>query len=119
MEIAGIPVTVGMLGSVLSAYYSAVQGINTLHQKHKFMSMILASIVTTCNMTKFALERVDHMFQDKYSTSRRLLKQLTEVYDGIKIGCATTLSILERHVIDLLDVTGSDLPLATRKISER
>jgi len=118
MEIAGIPVTVGALGSLLSACYSVVQGINTLRQKYKFMAVTLISILNTCNGTRLVLGQVDKIFASNSSATQHLFKQHREIFEGIKIGCAMTLSLLETHVQILLDVAGSDGPLAAQNLGK-
>ncbi|GAB7338283.1 hypothetical protein MBLNU457_4602t1 [Dothideomycetes sp. NU457] len=119
MEVLGVPVTVGTIGSLVSICWSIVQGINTLHQDYKFMDKTLSSIVNTCNVTKFALGQVNNIFADKSRARRPLPKEHIELFEGIKIGCAMTLSLLETHVYDLLGVPPGDVSLAAQKTGKR
>ncbi|CAD0097344.1 unnamed protein product [Aureobasidium mustum] len=105
------------LGPLLSGCYSIVKGINQLRQSYNFMPLTLTSIVLTCNTTSSTLNKVDSTLAEYSGTARDLTQELFEQFDGIKIGCTMTLSLLERHVSDLLDTASSEMPLKAQKAS--
>ena len=80
------------------------------------MPITLISIVNTCNGTRLALDQVHNMFLVNYRASSQSIKQYRELFEGIQVGCAMTLSLLETHVQMLLDMAGSDVPLMAQKL---
>lgn len=116
MEIAGVHLAIGPL---LSGCFQIVTTINKLHQSYKFMPMTLASIVATCNMTRITLDRVDSNLVMSLDITKKVNRELLEQFDGIKIGCTMTLSLLEKHVTDLLEVGSSAVPLKAQQTSRK
>jgi hypothetical protein len=116
MEIAGIHLAIGPL---LSGCCKIITTINDLHQSYKFMPMTLATIVSTCNVTKITLCQLDSHFVEDVDTIKNVNQDLLEQFDGIKIGCTMTLSLLEKHVTALLDVDSSDIPLKAQQTSKK
>ncbi|KEQ74143.1 hypothetical protein M436DRAFT_81541 [Aureobasidium namibiae CBS 147.97] len=112
LTVAGAHVAVGPL---LSGCYSIVKGINQLHQSYKFIPLTLSSIATTCNMTSSTLEQVESTLKDYTGAWGNLYQNLLEQFDGIQIGCTMTLSLLETHVSDLLNIAASDVPSMAQK----
>jgi hypothetical protein len=113
LEIAGAHVAVGPL---LSGCYSIVQGISKLHQSYKFMPLTLTSIVSTCNITKAALSRLDSLLGKHNHTIASFDEEL---FEGIKIASTVILSLLENHVADLVDVAANDVSLKAQKTSKK
>jgi hypothetical protein len=105
------------IGPLLSGCYTIVKGINELHQSWKFMPMTLSSMVLTCNTTSSTLNQVDLILANYSGPLERSYGELFDQFDGIKLGCAVTLSLLEKHVSDLLVVGNSDVPLRAQKTS--
>jgi hypothetical protein len=117
LEIAGVHVAVATVGTLASTCYSVVKGINQLRRSYKFMPLTLSSIVLTCNTTRSTLKQVNLTLANLSGTLKDFHLELLEQYDGIKIGCIMTLSLLEKHVSDLLDVGDSNIPLKAQKTS--
>lgn len=103
------------LGSLLSGCYRIVRGINELHRSYKYMPTTLASMVATCNITKITLTQVDSILRKGFEIDGYSSAEFLEQFEGIKIGCTITLSLLEKYVTDLLDIDGSDVPLMAQK----
>ncbi|KEQ79671.1 tricorn protease domain 2-containing protein [Aureobasidium pullulans EXF-150] len=114
MELAGIHLAIGPL---LSGCYKIVTTVNQLHQSYKFLPMTLASIVATCNMTKITLGQLDSALAKDFDIVKDANKELVEQFDGIKIGCTITISLLEKHVTQLLHVASSEVPLKAQHTS--
>jgi hypothetical protein len=115
LTIAGAQVAIGPL---LSGCYSIVKGITQLHQSYKFMPLTLSSIVGTCNMTRVILNRLESVLvKRRHDAFKSSDEELFEQFDGIKMGCALTLSILEENVKKLIGVVSSDVPLQAQKTS--
>lgn len=102
------------LGLLLSGCYSIVKGINQLRQSYNFMTLTLTSIVSTCNANSSVLDQVDSTLAEYAGIGR---DELCEQFDGIKIGCIMTLSLLEKHVTHPIDTAGSEMPLKAQKAS--
>lgn len=115
LTLAGAHVAVGPL---LSGCYNIVKGINKLHQSYKFMPLTLSSIVMTCNTTSSTLKQVNSTLENHPGALREPYQELFEQFDGIKIGCTMTLSLLEKHVADMLDIGDSDVPLKAQMTSK-
>jgi hypothetical protein len=113
LTIAGAHVAIGPL---LHTCYSVVKGINQLHQSYEFMPLTLSSIIMTCNTTRLTLKQVDSALADDSGNSEDLHEGLLDQFDGIQIGCTMTLSLLEKHVAELLNVANRDIPLEAQKI---
>jgi hypothetical protein len=114
LTIAGAHVAVGPL---LSGCYSIVKGISQLHQSYKFMPLTLSRIVLTCNTTSTTLKQVNLTLADYCKLPTDFYQELLDQFDGIKIGCTMTLSLLDTHVSELLDVGVSDIPLKAQNTS--
>jgi hypothetical protein len=114
VTIAGAHVAIGPL---LSGCYSIVKGINELHHSYKFMPMTLSSMVLTCNTTSSTLNQVNLTLANYHGTLEDSYGELFDQFDGIKLGCAVTLSLLEKYVSDLLSIRNSDVPLRAQKTS--
>ncbi|OBW67174.1 MAG: Uncharacterized protein AUREO_027510 [Aureobasidium pullulans] len=114
MELAGIHLAIGPL---LSGCYKIVTTVNQLHQSYKFLPMTLASIVATCNMTKITLGQLDSALAKDFDIVKEANKELVEQFDGIEIGCTITISLLEKHVTQLLHVASSEVPLKAQHTS--
>ncbi|THZ06698.1 tricorn protease domain 2-containing protein [Aureobasidium pullulans] len=114
MELAGIHLAIGPL---LSGCYKIVTTVNQLHQSYKFLPMTLANIVSACNLTRIALGQLDSALAKDFDIVKEINKELVEQFDGIKIGCTITLSLLEKHVIQLLNVASSEVPLKAQHTS--
>jgi hypothetical protein len=115
LTIAGAHVAVGPL---LSGCYNIVKGINKLHQSYKFMPLTLSSIVMTCNTTSSTLNQVNLTLANRSGSLKEPYQELFDQFDGIKIGCTMTLSLLEKHVSDLLETGNSDVPLKAQMTSK-
>jgi hypothetical protein len=111
---AGAHVAVGPL---LSGCYNIVKGINQLHQSYKFMPLSLSSIVLTCNITSSTLKQVNFTLANYPGTLMDFHQELLDQFEGIKIGCTMTLSLLDNHVSDLLTTAGSVIPLKAQMTS--
>ncbi|CAD0096515.1 unnamed protein product [Aureobasidium vineae] len=81
------------------------------------MPMTLTSIVANCNIIRFTLNQVDSALAKNFQPTGDWYEELVEQSDGIKIGCTGTLSMLENHVTDLLNVAGLDVSLKVQKVS--
>jgi hypothetical protein len=114
LTIAGAQVAVGPL---LNACYSIVQGINKLHQSYKFMPMTLSLIEFTCKSTSATLKKVDQTFVNSAGLLTDSSRELSDQFDGIKIACTMTLSLLQTHVSDLQDIAASDIPIKAQNSS--
>ncbi|THY22533.1 tricorn protease domain 2-containing protein [Aureobasidium pullulans] len=114
VELAGIHLAIGPL---LSGCYKIVTTVNQLHQSYKFLPMTLANIVTTCNLTRITLGQLDSALAKDFDIVKEFNKELVEQFDGIKIGCTITLSLLEKHVTQLLNVASSEVPLKAQHTS--
>ncbi|KAG9664808.1 hypothetical protein KCU64_g416, partial [Aureobasidium melanogenum] len=73
------------------------------------MPLTLMSIVLTLSQVDFTLAEYSGTAKD----------QFYEQFDGIKIACTMILSLLEKHVSDLLDTAGSEMPLKAQKTSRK
>lgn len=105
------------LGPLLSACHSIVKGTKQLRQSYNFMPLTLMSIGLTSNITSSTLNQVD-LALAKYSRKvEDFPLELLEQSDVIKIGCIMTVSLLQRHVEDLLDTASSAMPLKAQKAS--
>ncbi|KAH0337686.1 hypothetical protein KCU81_g7952, partial [Aureobasidium melanogenum] len=104
------------LGPILSGCYSIVKGINQLRQSYNFMPLTLMSIVLTCNTTSSTLSQVDFTLTEYSGIAK---DQFYEQFDGLKIACTIILSLLEKHVSDLLDTAASEMPLKAQKTSRK
>ncbi|THX91758.1 hypothetical protein D6D02_10549, partial [Aureobasidium pullulans] len=105
MEIAGMNLAIGPL---LSGCYNIITTINQLDQSYNFMPITLSSIAVTCRMTRLTLKELDKILVDVLDNANHFHSELLEEYDGIKIGCTMTLSLLEKHVTHLLHFDSSD-----------
>ncbi|KAH0365250.1 hypothetical protein KCU65_g6186, partial [Aureobasidium melanogenum] len=81
------------------------------------MPLTLTSIVLTCITTSHTLDHVNSTLVEYSGTVRDPTQGVFEQFEGIKIGCTMTLSLLERHVLHLLDAAGSEMPLKAQKAS--
>lgn len=114
LTIAGAHVAVS---SLASGCYSVVKGINELRQSWRYMPMTLSSMALACNTTSSTLKQVDLTLANYSGRLEDSYGELLDQFDGIKIGCAVTLSLLEKHVSDLLNIPNSGVPLKAQKTS--
>ncbi|THZ96885.1 tricorn protease domain 2-containing protein [Aureobasidium pullulans] len=114
MEIAGMNLAIGPL---LSGCYNIITTINQLDQSYNLMPITLSSIAVTCRMTRLTLKELDKILVDVLDNANHFHSELLEEYDGIKIGCTMTLSLLEKHVTHLRHFNSSDVYLQAQHIS--
>lgn len=79
--------------------------------------MTLSSMALACNTTSSTLKQVDLTLANYSGRLEDSYGELLDQFDGIKIGCAVTLSLLEKHVSDLLNIPNSGVPLKAQKTS--
>lgn len=83
------------LEPLLSVCYSIVKGIKQLRQSYNFIPLTLMSIDLTSNTTSSTSDQVD-LALTKYSRKAEdLTLELLGQFDGIKIGCIMTVSLLK------------------------
>ncbi|THZ80365.1 tricorn protease domain 2-containing protein [Aureobasidium pullulans] len=68
-------------------------------------------------MTKITLGQLDSALAKDFDIVKEANKELVEQFDGIKIGCTITISLLEKHVTQLLHVASSEAPLKAQHTS--
>jgi len=118
MEILGIPVTVGTIGSLVSTCTTIGTWVNDFHNKYNYSHITLSLVVTACKTTTVLLVEVDNIFQNISGLNNSVIKEHVELFNAIKMNCAIILSLLETHVEKLLPVPGSDVPLTAQKLKK-